>query len=46
MDNFDSLKPKSFWEKPEGTTGMVFGSLLVLGGGYLLYKVFCISVMR
>jgi hypothetical protein len=38
MDNLDSLKPKSFWEKPEGTTGMFFGSLLVLGGGYLLYK--------
>jgi hypothetical protein len=38
MDNLDSMKPKSFWEKPEGTTGMFFGSILVLGGGYLLYK--------
>ncbi len=38
MNNLDSLKPKSFWEKPEGTTGMLFGTGLVLGGGYLLYK--------
>ncbi|MES2734529.1 MAG: hypothetical protein V4714_22465 [Bacteroidota bacterium] len=38
MDSLDSYKPKSFWERPEGTTGMVFGTLLALGGGYLLYK--------
>lgn len=31
------LKPiKSFWEKPQGTTGMIGIGLLVLGGGYLL----------
>lgn len=38
MDNLDSMKPKSFWEKPEGTTGMFFGSILAIGAGYLLYK--------
>ncbi len=30
MDGKD-FKPKSFWEKPEGTTGMVFG-VAILGG--------------
>lgn len=30
-------KPKSFWEKPEGTTGMLFLAALLIGGGYLLY---------
>ncbi len=38
MNELDNLKPKSFWSKPEGTTGMFFGSVLALGGGYLLYK--------
>lgn len=28
--------PKSFWQKPEGVTGLVFLSALVLGGGYLI----------
>ena len=28
-------KPKSFWQRPEGITGMVFLSAIVLGGGYL-----------
>ena len=32
------FKPKSFWEKPEGTTGMFFLSLLLIGGGYLLFS--------
>ncbi|MBL7817590.1 MAG: hypothetical protein JNL70_21470 [Saprospiraceae bacterium] len=32
------FKPKSFWEKPEGVTGMIFTAGIVLGGGYLLYK--------
>lgn len=30
-------KPKSFWERPEGTTGMFFLAALLIGGGYLLY---------
>ncbi len=38
MNSLESYKPKSFWERPEGTTGMIFGTLIVLGGGYLLYK--------
>lgn len=33
-----SLKPKTFWERPEGNTGMVFAAIGVIGGGILLYK--------
>ncbi len=33
----EQFKPKSFWERPEGVTGIVFLVLLVLGGGYLAY---------
>lgn len=33
------IKPKNFWERPEGVTGGIFTAALVLGGGYLLYKV-------
>jgi len=38
MDSLDSMKPKSFWEKPEGTTGKLFAAALIGGGGYVLYK--------
>ncbi len=38
MDSLDNFKPKSFWEKPEGTTGKFFLAGIVLGGGYVLYK--------
>jgi hypothetical protein len=31
-------KPKSFWNRPEGTTGMLFAAGALLGGGYLLYQ--------
>jgi predicted nucleic acid-binding Zn-ribbon protein len=31
-------KPKSFWNRPEGTTGMLFAAGVLLGGGYLLYQ--------
>lgn len=34
----DGLKPKSFWEKPEGTTGMVFAIGAVGLGGYWLFR--------
>lgn len=34
----ENLKPKSFWEKPEGKTGMFFTGLLGLGSLYFLYK--------
>lgn len=30
-------KPKSFWQRPEGITGALVLSGIVLGGGYLLY---------
>ena len=33
-----NLKPKSFWEKPEGTTGMVFAAGGIVLGGMVLYK--------
>jgi predicted nucleic acid-binding Zn-ribbon protein len=38
MNSLDNFKPKSFWERPEGTTGMLFGVLIAGGAGYLLYK--------
>jgi hypothetical protein len=38
MQSVPDFKPKSFWERPEGTTGMVFLSALLLGGGFVLYK--------
>lgn len=30
------FKPKSFWRKPEGVTGMIFLALMVFGGIFLL----------
>jgi len=35
MDS-QKLKPKSFWKRPEGVTGIIFLAGLVIGGGYLL----------
>ena len=32
------FKPKSFWQKPEGVTGLIFMTGILLGGGYLLYQ--------
>ncbi len=32
-----NFKQKSFWQRPEGVTGMIFLAGLVIGGGYLLY---------
>jgi len=32
------IKPKGFWERPEGVTGGLFMAAIVLGGGYLLYQ--------
>lgn len=32
------MKPKSFWQKPEGITGGITMAMLLVGGGYLLYK--------
>ncbi len=30
--------PKTFWQRPEGVTGALFGAAILIGGGYLLYK--------
>lgn len=36
--NYSSeFKPKSFWQRPEGTTGMVFLAAVAIGAGYLMY---------
>ena len=32
------IRPKGFWERPEGITGGLFMAALVLGGGFLLYQ--------
>lgn len=34
----ENLKPKSFWEKPEGKAGMIFTGFLGLGALYGVYK--------
>lgn len=31
------IKPKNFWQRPEGVTGALFMGGIILGGGYLLY---------
>ena len=36
MENSD-FKPKSFWSRPEGTTGAIFLLGILGGAGYLLY---------
>ena len=37
MDNYSQeFKPKSFWQRPEGVTGMLVLSGLVIGGGFLI----------
>lgn len=30
-------QPKSFWQRPEGVTGLIFLTALLAGGGFLLY---------
>lgn len=41
MDTMDikNYKPKTFWKRPEGTTGMIFLLALLVGGGILLYNI-------
>lgn len=34
-----NFKPKSFWQRPEGVTGMIFLAATVIGGGFLLVTV-------
>ena len=38
MSEMQNFKPKSFWKRPEGTTGMIFLIALLAGGGFLLFK--------
>ncbi|GJM31291.1 MAG: hypothetical protein DHS20C18_02920 [Saprospiraceae bacterium] len=33
----ENMKPKSFWQRPEGVTGMIFLAAMLIGGGFLLY---------
>jgi hypothetical protein len=37
MEN-TAFKPKNFWERPEGLTGMIFLAALIVGGGFLLFQ--------
>lgn len=36
LQSFKTAKPKSFWKKPEGVTGLLFLGGIILGGGYLI----------
>jgi len=40
----NSRSPKSFWERPEGVTGQLFGVAMLLGGGWLLMKLLPIII--
>ncbi len=44
----EEIKPKSFWEKPEGMTGMITLAMLIVGGGFLLYKIlpYIVSILH
>ncbi|MBP7679816.1 MAG: hypothetical protein KA103_02130 [Saprospiraceae bacterium] len=33
----NSFKPKTFWQRPEGITGVLFLVAILIGGGYLLF---------
>ncbi|HRZ18600.1 MAG TPA: hypothetical protein P5136_00960 [Methanofastidiosum sp.] len=33
----ENIQPKSFWKKPEGTTGAIVLAIGLVGGGYLLW---------
>ena len=36
LQSFKTAKPKSFWKKPEGVTGILFLGGILLAGGYLI----------
>lgn len=42
------MKPKSFWKRPEGVTGIITLAMVLVGGGYLLYTFlpYLISLMQ
>ncbi len=35
----NEMKPKSFWQRPEGVTGAIFMGGILLGGGFFLYTI-------
>jgi hypothetical protein len=39
MADLQPFQPKSFWQRPEGVTGMLFMGGIILAGGYLFMKV-------
>ncbi len=39
MADLQPFQPKSFWQRPEGVTGMFFMGGIILAGGYLFMKV-------
>ncbi len=43
--NNSKLKPKSFWKRPEGITGMIFLAALIGGAGFLLTAVNWAAIM-
>jgi len=47
MEMPSNFTPKSFWERKEGTTGMLFGVILLIVGGYALFHLlpFIISLL-
>lgn len=46
--NLNQLKSKSFWQRPEGVTGLLFLGGIIVGGAILLYKIlpFIISLLQ
>ncbi len=38
MSELQPIKPKSFWQRPEGITGGLFMAAILIGGGFLLYQ--------
>ncbi len=36
LQSFKTSKPKTFWKKPEGVTGILFLGGIILAGGYLI----------
>lgn len=44
----EGMKPKSFWQRPEGVTGFITLAMIVVGGGFLLYTIlpFLITLLQ
>lgn len=35
----NEFKPKSFWQRPEGITGVIFLAAIFIGGGFLMFSI-------